>query len=287
MMAWHEPPEADIDQHVNRISRKFGSTVRRIRELLAQLEIETLNRQEERRIIREINALLDALDAEIEVDAEEAYKDVYEHGRARVLVALGLFVSIGAAKRFLRSSKAKTSHTHRAFMREYEVMVDDLLAATQNTRRQVKRTIRQIAAERLRDGIRDKEGVYSIRRDIKADMRKRLGEAADFAIRDRANRRWKLHHYVDVVVRTKLAEAHRESTRIEAMERGALYVVVSQHGDACEKCKPWESRILKLDPSAPGSYPTLDEAMGAGLFHPSCAHSITPLRDPEFLTNRR
>lgn len=281
-MPWSEPPEADIDRYVRRLSRQFGISVSDVQALLLGLNIDGLSQAEQRALISEINEIYGDLEGYVINFVNTSIDEVYEHGRARALVALGIVASIAAAKRRLR--QAPISHLHRTFMTaEKEVFVDDLLAATSNTKRRVKRIVRQVAAERLRQ---QRDGSLSSRttsRRLERDVRQRLGDAADFAIRDALNRRWRLRVYAEMVARTKLTETHFESTRNEAIEHGAFYAVVSNHANPCEKCAPWQSRIVKLTSDASGNYPTLDEARSSGLFHPHCKHSISPVRSVDLL----
>src|SRR5690606_37576968 len=46
------------------------------------------------------------------------------------------------------------------------------------------------------------------------------------------------------------------------------------NGIISHNCRPWEGRVLSLSGATPG-YPTLAEAQGSGLFHPSCTHSVS------------
>lgn len=51
-------------------------------------------------------------------------------------------------------------------------------------------------------------------------------------------------------------------------------------------CAPWNGKVLSLTGQTPG-YPTLEEAEGAGLFHPNCRHASSlyiPENEEERLT---
>lgn len=266
--------EPNIERLAARISRRVGRSRREIVDVLRAVDFENLTRAEQRKIIRDISGILNELDAGLIEDVPRAIDEVYEHGRARALVSLGVFASVRSALRHLRGKDVKTSRAHRSFKSAIvETTMDDLLAMTQNTRRRVKAEVRRVAAEVFR---RDEAVTSQTRR-----MNRELREAGVFAIRDAAGRRWNIEHYTDVVTVTKMAEAHREATTQEAYEQGAGYVVVSEHGDACEKCAPWEGMLLRIDDSVPGDEPTLDDAIGGGLLHPACKHTITPIRNPD------
>src|SRR5690625_3351647 len=267
---------ADISKHSRQISRRVSSASNELLAIMSAIDIDTLSRAEQRKIIRRVNEILAELDAALAQGVTKGINDVYEQGRARTLVALGEYSTIGAARRYLRSDKATMSRAHRNIrLADIETTMEDLLAMTQNTRRRVKAEIRQVAA----DIFRTDENLRSQRRQLT----RRLQDAGVFAIRDRANRRWKIDHYADVVVTTKLSQAHREATEQEAREQGAGYVVVSRHSNPCSKCEPWEGRLLRLSADVEGDIPTLDEAMADGLFHPNCEHTTTVVRNPDVL----
>lgn len=276
---WFEPDEADIEKYVNRIARLYSGKVRDIQDVLRDVDIETLTAADERAVLKQVSEILTELNESVVAEAGLAVDEVYEHGRARALVALGVSSSLGGAKRFLRSADVPVSQLHRAFIRrEKEALFSDLLAATTNTSRRVTMAVREVSAERIRDGIRNRTGRRTINSGIRRDLKRRLGESAGMSIRDSAGRRWRTGTYVDMVTRTKLAEAQVEAARNEAIERGALYGVVSRHGDSCPKCRPWQGRILRLSADADGDWPTVEDAKAAGLLHPNCKHVITPAR---------
>lgn len=279
---WRPVADPKFSELVRQLSRRVGLTVSEIRRVLRVINIETLTPDEQRRLIREVNGLLNALDANMVEWVDKTVDSTYIEGRARVLVNLGIVASIPQAVEILRSERV--SRVHRAFLNGLkEVTTDDLLRATANTRGQVKSAIRRAYAEALREGITDDMGRRAISADAIQRIRGELGGAANFAIRDRLNRVWTLEHYVEVVTQTKLVEAHVEGVRNEALERGAYYGVVSSHMTACSKCIPWEGRILKLTPDAPGNYPTVEDARSGGLWHPRCEHGMNVVRDPSLL----
>ena len=277
--------EADIERHVNRIMRRIATARISVEDVLSEIDVMNLSRREQRAVLRRVNEILSELDADLVEEARASVEDTYEHGRALALVALGSFATVGAAKRHLR--KQGKGNVHKSFISdEAESLTDDLLAATANTRRHVKRTVRKVAAEALRDGRRGRQGARPISRELTQRLRQELGASADMAITDAAGRRWKLNVYAEMAVRTKLAEAQVEGERNQAIEEGALYGVVSTHAGACERCVPWEGRILKLTSDAPGDYPTVEDAQAEGLLHPNCKHLVSPVSDFDLLPDR-
>lgn len=92
--------------------------------------------------------------------------------------------------------------------------------------------------------------------------------------KDKAGRVWNLSTYAQMATRTLITNAHNQGKINRYTEFGRDLVIVSQHQRACGLCRPWERKILSLSGKHP-DYPALDEAKGAGLFHPNCGHTFT------------
>lgn len=90
---------------------------------------------------------------------------------------------------------------------------------------------------------------------------------------DRAGRQWGLVAYARMATRTAAARAYTTAALDRWQERGVTLVRVSYATRACDRCSEWEGRVLTTG-NDPG-YPSLDEAVSAGLFHPNCRHAIT------------
>jgi hypothetical protein len=157
----------------------------------------------------------------------------------------------------------------------------DILQVSQNIDRKVRTTIRQVTAEAMRANLT--QGINttdSIKRDILRDLRQRLGDSINTGIIDAAGRRWKPEVYSEMVTRTKLAQAQRESAINDALGREAYYGKISSHG-AKDACRNWEGKIVKLMPDAPGDYPYYGSLPNREIFHPNCKHVISPVRRPD------
>lgn len=110
---------------------------------------------------------------------------------------------------------------------------------------------------------------------------------------DVAGRRWRLHSYVEMAVRTAAARAVVAGLADEYTAAGHRLVYVSDHRGECDLCRPWEHRVLALSgltglvterddrtgrPVTVYVAATLAEARAQGLFHPNCLHSIAAYR---------
>jgi len=106
---------------------------------------------------------------------------------------------------------------------------------------------------------------------------------------DKAGRNWNLASYVEMSTRTTTAQAAIQAHLDQLSQQGMDLVMVSADGSPCPLCRPWEGKILATG-AATGSQTvqraseldgsivsvhidgSTSEAIGAGLFHPSCRH---------------
>jgi hypothetical protein len=120
---------------------------------------------------------------------------------------------------------------------------------------------------------------------------------------DRGGRAWSMTSYAEMVGRTAASQAIMQGHRDRLVDAGRDLVMISDAPEECEKCRPWEGKVLSLTgatkagtyTAADTSYTvsgTLAQATAAGLFHPNCRHrtvaylpGITPpltdTEDPE------
>lgn len=121
-----------------------------------------------------------------------------------------------------------------------------------------------------------------------------LADLADSGVTgfvDRRGRNWELSTYVEMTTRTALANIQIDAHLERIQQLGVNLVYVSDAPYECEICRPWEGKILHV--GGPEGRHTvrrggslfhrgtkvevagsLSEARAAGLFHPSCRHSL-------------
>lgn len=278
-MAWNPPPEPNYERDIERLIRYYRQAVREIVSALTTLDLNELDARHRAKILQQIERILFELDKNAKEWVEENIPKAYREGQAAALVSLGEAVTVSSAMESISFSRL-----NRDFV---EAMVadtfDDLLQATQNTRRKVKQTVREVVSEQMRAKATENLGRKTMIRDVIKQLREKLGESAEFAIVDRANRTWTIENYAKVVVQTKIQQSHIEGMTNEAVGRGAYYGIVSSHG-AKDACRWHEGRIVKLTVNAPGIYPTISELRASNqIFHPYCKHSVHALRDESLL----
>lgn len=153
--------------------------------------------------------------------------------------------------------------------------------------------------------LRDVEDIYRAvitaaagRTIIGAQARRQASQSAYAALLDRgvtnfvdrAGRKWQLSSYVEMAVRTvsQRAAVQGEEDRLRSL--GINLVSVSNVAQECERCEPFEGRILSLDgptgavtvahqltdaPLLVHVVATVSEARLLGLFHPNCRHTLS------------
>jgi len=241
----------------------YKAGIKRINAELATFALSDMSRAIQLATLKAISDVLAEIDGASSDWVREHVPEAVRIGIVDAIIATGAAKSTAEATKIVSFNRANqalidavTTDTHA-----------DLLAVTQNIDRRTKAAIRQAAAtvrrENMAAGI---NGRKTINRETLAELRKTLGKAVESGIIDAGGNKWKPEVYVDMVTRTKLAEAQRESTANEAVQRGAFYGVISSHG-ATDACARWEGRIVKLTMEASGEYPYLFDLPRREIFH--------------------
>jgi hypothetical protein len=111
------------------------------------------------------------------------------------------------------------------------------------------------------------------------------------AFTDASGRRWNAAGYTEMATRTATAQAAIQGhlDRLESL--GLDLVIVSDSPQECERCRPWEGKILQRggaggrrtiqaeseltgEPVTVQVAGSVTEAVGAGLLHPNCRHNL-------------
>lgn len=100
---------------------------------------------------------------------------------------------------------------------------------------------------------------------------------------DRRGRQWSLSSYAEMATRTASNQAAVFGYADRLVESGYDLVIVSDATEECDRCRPWEGKILSVSGTSKQGRMTknghsftvagtLAEARAAGLFHPNCRH---------------
>lgn len=109
-----------------------------------------------------------------------------------------------------------------------------------------------------------------------------LNHAADRGVTgfvDRSGRNWSMRSYAEMATRTAARRAQVSGHIVQLQDHGVDLVIVSDHLQECELCRPWEGKVLSLSGITnitPGVEVagTLAQAEEAGFLHPGCRHTI-------------
>lgn len=91
---------------------------------------------------------------------------------------------------------------------------------------------------------------------------------------DKAGRTWALASYVEMATRTTISHAAIQGHVDRQKQLEQDLVLISDHDNECPVCQPWEGKVLSIS-GKHKTYDSLQTAIGAGLFHPNCKHSLT------------
>lgn len=90
---------------------------------------------------------------------------------------------------------------------------------------------------------------------------------------DKSGRSWNLPSYAEMATRTSSGRAAIDGHLNRAQDNDRDLVIVSDHAGECPLCRSWERRVLSISGES-DKYPSMSDARSAGLFHPSCRHTV-------------
>jgi hypothetical protein len=144
------------------------------------------------------------------------------------------------------------------------------------------RNVQPFVIRQQRDRIRDiaiQAGEFSFResdvftrRQFTQQLMRRYSDEGITAVMYRDGRTMKLDSYCEMVSRTMLANASRQSNMYRLQENGIDLVQISQHFPTSDLCEPWQARVYSIGGGHP-RYPSLQQAIDGGLYHANCKHS--------------
>lgn len=271
------PPRPDYDYEINKLLAVYRRSFEAIRRQLERVDLDDFSRAQQMALLKSVGDILKELDTAAIAWVDESITLAASDGIARAIVSLGAAETIAEAKTIIKFNRVNKELV-KAIVADTQT---DLLAVTQNVDRRFKRTVRKVGAEVLRENVAQGiNGTQTLRRDVVRALRDELGDSLDTGIIDAAGRRWKPNNYAEVLVRSKMMEAHVEASVNEALGRGVQYGVISSHG-AKDACRNWEGKIVAFTREAPGDYPYVGDLPRKEIFHPCCKHVISPVRRPD------
>lgn len=182
-----------------------------------------------------------------------------------------------------RGNEVKVLQSFNRFHKEaIQAIAEDAYTNIASGMQGIAKTGNRLVAMGTRQALIEKIATGTItgetRRQISKNIEKQLvGEGIQGLI-DRRGREWDLDRYAEMLARTKLTQAHNTGVTNRMLESGYDLVQVSSHFGACELCRPFEGKILSVS-GRNKAFPSVDDAMRNGLFHPNCRHKILPIEN--------
>lgn len=224
-----------------------------------------------RRSQDEIGRLLQSMDNGVATWAQEATRNVYEATMTATDDAVGK--AIGAT---ITGGIGFDAPIHlEAIQALADAAYTPFGSYIGNIGRRVDDVFRAVQLDQARAALSGATTAKGMARSLRQNL-----EASNiFDFTDKAGRSWSLNRYTDMVSRTVIRECETQGTANRLVQNGITLGEVSGHitkGGPCDMCSPWEGRILDLDGSSKGKYPTMAEAKAGGLWHPNCKHNLLP-----------
>lgn len=156
---------------------------------------------------------------------------------------------------------------------------NDVLTAIKVMDQEAKRFIRVKTSEvsMYKKAVRDDQGstAYALSQRLSESKLQKDAKRNFTGLIDKADRRWNFLTYTQMVLRTKVSQAHIYATAMIAKENGIHLFKISTHG-ATDACRHYEGKIITVGEKIDG-YPQFEELSAKGeVFHPNCKHRIEP-----------
>lgn len=268
-----ELPGIDYEYEINRLVKYYKQALINIQFELDTFLLSDMRRKQLKVTLVNVATILQTLDETTKAWLEENLQIAVEDGVINTILALEIADTLEEARKLATFSGLNEDYIKTVIADTY----NDLAQITANTEKRVKVALRQVIGETARMNMAEGvNGVRTISKESYQKLQEKLQGSVNKVFVDASGRKWDTKTYVDTVVRTKMSEAHRESTINTSVERGKLYAQISRHG-AKDACSKWEGRIVKLIREAEGDYPYVGDLPTREIFHPRCKHFLIPV----------
>lgn len=218
-------------------------------------------------VMNQIKAILNELGDDVDKWIDQEIPQYYRDGADAAVREL-------KRQRLDPSNQVYFSVIHKEAM---EALVDEVRLGMHESIRGIARNAHRMLNEAIRMEINQRiaQGFITAedRRMIAAAIKEILRREGLHVLVDKSGRKWTFDHYTNMLIRTKAVEARNIGLGNRIAENGYDLVEVSNHNSKHEECRRWEGKILSFTGKTPG-YPTYNQALQDGLFHPNCQHSI-------------
>lgn len=156
-----------------------------------------------------------------------------------------------------------------------EASASDAMAKFGHTMIGIKRSAEDVVKFSQQKATREIIGAGQLRgeaaKTIAKEVQAKISEDGITALVDKGGKKWQLDTYAEMLTRQVMSNSGRDGVYNTAQEYGFDLVEITDHGSEHEECAAWEGKIVSLTGKTDG-YPSLQDAIDAGLFHIGCKH---------------
>jgi hypothetical protein len=215
-----------------------------------------------RSILSQVQSTLGQLNKKAKAWTDEAVEQQYRDGFDQV------------DEELKQAGRLKADMTFSLFhQRAVQILAENTYSRLESVSQVIGRKMDDLYRNYALEGIKGTTFGYETYAQVAKRYREKLAEQGITGFVDRAGRAWNMATYTEMVAITTTAEAYWTGTENRLLEHGFDLVKVSTHAKSCERCAPWQGKVLSLTGRTEG-YPTMEQAIAAGFRHPRCRHAF-------------
>lgn len=276
-------PERVLDFNTDRISKILVRGYSNILSMLVDTlrytggDFSNISAMTEMQLMRQIEGVMNSMESQIQVEVTDHINKQYVNGQLNHYISVN---NVTNYEQILSDFPFATINWYKANQLIADTM-EDILFATNNTKKKLKRVIRDTVSKHLQLNALQGESYKTIKSLIIKDLQKEglsksIVKDGFVGVIDKSGRRWDLKNYTDMVVKTKTHQAYVEGLKQQAIETGKDLALIPVKG-ATDSCKNFEGMIISMTGQEKG-YMTYEQLKATNLiFHPRCSHSPIPL----------
>lgn len=120
------------------------------------------------------------------------------------------------------------------------------------------------------------------RREVAQVVLNRFADRGVRPFRDSAGRTWDMASYAEMAVRSTTGQAAVQGHLETLSAGGDDLVICSASTESCPLCNEWEGKVLSISGRST-EYPSVQDAVAAGLLHPNCVVGNTLVTGPRIV----
>ena len=115
-------------------------------------------------------------------------------------------------------------------------------------------------------------GTITVRQAVKEEVEQFANKGITSFV-DKAGRCWEMSTYAEMATLTAIEKATVQGYTETMRSYGFDLAYISTHVGACPLCAAWEGVVVSVSGESK-EYPSLDDAIADGVFHPRCLHHL-------------